>query len=72
LPADRPTRVSIGEIAVRGASAIEARRLADALPAALERALSGRNHTWLRPSPADRVAAQIVEAMAEHVRETGR
>jgi hypothetical protein len=65
-----PVRVEIGTLRVTAASAVEARRLADALPAALTRALDA----WPSPpSPtttrrggdvaarrADRVAAEIM------------
>ncbi|MFJ5776174.1 hypothetical protein [Streptomyces sp. NPDC093094] len=64
-------RVHVGTLRVTAGSAIEARQLADALPAALERAL----RSWQDPSPvapvpgrrpgtaarrADQVAAAIV------------
>lgn len=59
-PAPYP-RVRIGALTVEGASAIDARRLADALPAALERAFAGVQAD--RPSAADRAAAQILAAI---------
>jgi hypothetical protein len=37
----RPVRVAIDRISVSAASGLEARRLGDALPAAIERALAG-------------------------------
>ena len=57
-----PIRVRIGTLRVTSASAVEARRLADALPAALERMLrtsaasgapvaSGAPHRTERPEP---------------------
>lgn len=69
-------RVRVGTLRVTAGSAIEARQLADALPAALERAL----RSWPVPAPAatariperrsgaadrraDQVAAAIVEKM---------
>jgi hypothetical protein len=59
----RLVRVRVGTLRVVGASAIEARRVAEALPAALERALA----SW--PDPPDarlespgRAAARVVAA----------
>lgn len=67
LPANRPVRVNIREIAVSAASPLEARRLADRLPAALERALArlaSGAPGLRRPSGADRVAEQVAAAIA--------
>jgi hypothetical protein len=59
-------RLRIGALTVHAASAIEARRLAEALPAALERALAGQQHApRTRPTPADVAAAQIVAAIEQ-------
>jgi hypothetical protein len=68
----RPVRVAIGEIAIAAASPLQARRLADALPAALDRAfarLAARAPPAvpLRQRPADRVAAEIVKTVAERL-----
>ena len=70
VPLDRPLRCSVREIAIAAASPLEARHLADALPAALERALArlragAPTVVPIRPRPADQVAAQIVRAIAE-------
>jgi hypothetical protein len=72
----RPARVAIGEIAIAAASPLEARRLADALPAALERAFARlAAHPSLvvplRQRAADRVAAQIAKKVFERL-EAGR
>jgi hypothetical protein len=63
-----PVRIVIGEISISAASSLEARRLADALPAALERAFVQFERSAVdvlprRPRPADRVAAQVVRAV---------
>jgi hypothetical protein len=59
-------RLRIGALTVHAASAIEARRLAEALPAALERALAGQQRAPLaRLRPADAAAAQIVAAIEQ-------
>jgi hypothetical protein len=68
----RPLRVAIGEIGITAASPLEARRLADALPAALNRAFA-RLPTGAPPivqprqRRVDRVAAQIARAVAERL-----
>lgn len=54
----------IGDLRIAGASRLEARRLADALPAALEAALAGRAAPPSRVPAADRLAQQIVAAIA--------
>ncbi len=70
LPADRPVHISIGQLRVTGASSLDARRLADALPAALDRAMT-RLAAGAPPMPrvgaADRVADQIVQAVAQQL-----
>jgi hypothetical protein len=69
LSDNRPLRVVIREIKIAAASPIEGRRLADALPAALERAFV-RARTNAPPALAprqgriDRVATEIVRAVA--------
>ncbi|MBA2954124.1 hypothetical protein GON03_07310 [Nocardioides sp. MAH-18] len=62
MTAPRELRVQVGTLRVVGGSTIEARRIADALPVALERALAGRRAT--APGPADLVA----DAVASRVR----
>lgn len=57
-----PLRLAIGLVTIEARSPVEARRLADALPAALERALQGG--PLRRPTQADRVAGEIVAAAA--------
>jgi hypothetical protein len=55
---DRPVHVRIGRISVSAGSALEARRLCDALPNAIEGALTGQPS---RPhNRADKIAAEIV------------
>jgi hypothetical protein len=72
MSGQRPLRVVIRQIGIAAASPLEARRLADALPAALERAFA-RARAGAPPGPArrpgriDRVAAEIVRAAAERV-----
>jgi len=56
-------RLRIGALTVHAGSAIEARRLAEALPAALERALAGQPAPRARLASADVAAAQIVAAI---------
>jgi hypothetical protein len=68
-----PLRLAIDRITVSAASGLDARRLADALPGALERALagvaSGREPMALRPgSPAEQAAAQVAAAVRAHLR----
>ena len=77
-----PIRVRIGTLRVTSASAVEARRLADALPAALERMLrtsaaSGAPHRTERPEPVGpsrrgtdpaRRANRVAAVVAEAVR----
>ena len=68
---DRPIRIAIREIRVEAVSALEARRLADALPAALDRAFvrltEGKVGVAAVRNPADRVAAQIADAVAVQI-----
>ena len=76
LTEGRRVRVAIREIAIAAASPLEARRLADALPAALDRAFArltagAQPVLPLRQRPVDRVAAQIARAVAERL-ETAR
>ncbi|WP_411341642.1 hypothetical protein V6U71_07400 [Sphingopyxis sp. J-6] len=70
-----PERLTVGRLTISGASRIEARRIADALPAALARvATSGRAGPVPvdpRASAADRVAAEIWRQVAPRV-EQGR
>ncbi len=64
-------QVRIGTLRLEAASSIDARRLADALPGALERALRGEGGaTDLRSPWADRAAAQILAAI-KTAQETG-
>jgi len=67
-PDGRPVRLRIGQLTISAASGIEARRLADALPAALERALSSGHPMRLQRHPSERVAAQLAELIAARVR----
>jgi hypothetical protein len=66
--ASESVRIRIGTVAVTAASAVEARRLADALPAALERAWRAADtappmHRPRRGRPtADTVADEVVRA----------
>jgi hypothetical protein len=67
-PDGRPVWLRIGRLTVTGASGIEARRLADLLPAALERALSSGPPAPPPRRSGDRVAAQLAHLIAERVR----
>lgn len=67
MTALRPLRVEIGSIRISAASGLDARRLADALPAAIERALAARSSPpppGRRLAPADQVAAEVAQAVA--------
>jgi hypothetical protein len=70
----RPLRLAIDRITVGAASGLDARRLADALPGALERALAGvaagRGPVASRPGAgaAEQAAAQIAAAIDERLR----
>lgn len=72
---DRPLRVAIGRISVSAASGLEAQRLGDALPAAIERALAGMLAGAPAPgsgrplSSADEVAAQVATSVGARVRD---
>jgi hypothetical protein len=64
--------LAIREIGITATSPIEARRLADALPLALERAFrrlenGGEAVAPPRPRPADRVAADIARAVVRRL-----
>ena len=67
-PMNLPARLSIGRLTITAASRIEARRLADALPDAIARAVErqrgGAAAPPLRATPVDRVAAEILRAIA--------
>jgi len=70
----RPVRVAIDRISVSAASGLEARRLGDALPAAIERALAGliagTPPTAGRPlGAADEAAARVAEVVAARMRD---
>jgi hypothetical protein len=70
---ERPLQVAIREVAIKAASPLAARRLADALPAALERALARLSapappRGVLRQRPADRVAAQVAGTVAANLK----
>jgi hypothetical protein len=72
LPSGRSVRLAIREIGIAAASPLEARRLADAMPAALHRALAqltagARPIVSARQRPVDRVAAQIVRVVADRL-----
>ena len=60
----------IGVLHIAGSSGIAARRLADALPAAIEAAIAGVPVAG-RPDAAQRVAGDVVAAVAR-ARETAR
>ncbi|HEX9932274.1 MAG TPA: hypothetical protein VGB08_05480 [Allosphingosinicella sp.] len=72
----RPLHVAIRRISVSAASVVEARRLGDALPQAIERALApvlaGQPAPVAAParslSAADQAAATIAEAVAARLR----
>ncbi len=65
-----PVAVSIGTVRVRASSSIDARRLADALPAALARALADGG-TGLRPTAAADAAAWEIAGAIRRAREQG-
>lgn len=73
----QPVRVAIDRIRIRAASGLEARRLGDALPAAIERALSAMIAGAPPPAghplaPADEAAARVAEIVGARIREEGR
>jgi hypothetical protein len=70
----RPLRVAIDRISVSAASGLEGRRLGDALPAAIERALAGmmagEPPATARPlTAADEAAARIAEVVGARLRD---
>lgn len=70
---DRAVRVVIRGVRVAAPSAIDARRLADEMPAALERELTrlradAPSRLDRRARPVDRAAARITDAVAERLR----
>lgn len=70
-----PERLTVGRLTISGASRIEARRIADELPAALARVATleraGLVPVDPRASAADRIAAEIWRQVAPRV-EQGR
>lgn len=64
----RPLKLAIDRITVAAASGLEARRLADALPGALERALAAPASGGGFASPAEQAAAQIAAAVRERLK----
>lgn len=71
-----PLRVAIGRISVGAASGLDARRLADALPGAIERALGRLAADGGAPTPpgrtaaaADRVAAEVAAIVDARMRD---
>ena len=67
-PVALPARLSIGRLTITAPSRIEARRLADALPDAIARAVErqrgGATGAPPRAAPVDHVAAEILRAIA--------
>ena len=63
LPDGTAVRLEIGRIRISAASGLEARRLSDDLPGALQRALTEPGVARRRPSPAHDAAAAIVRQM---------
>lgn len=63
-----PQRLTIGRLTIAGSSRIEARRIADELPAALARAATRNGAAAMPVDPragaADRIAAEIWRALA--------
>jgi hypothetical protein len=73
----QPVRVAIDRISVSAESGLEARRLGDSLPAAIERALSAMIAGTAPPpgrplAPADEAAARIAEIVGARMKEEGR
>ena len=68
---NRPVRLTIDRITVSAASGLEARRLADALPGALEQAMrrtiAGAEAGPALVSPAERAAAEVAAAVAQRL-----
>jgi hypothetical protein len=71
LPEGAPVRLEIGRIRILAASGLEARRLSDALPAALERALARPVAVQRRRTPADEAASAIVSQIMKRVEAGG-
>lgn len=74
-PTPMPERLTIGRLTIAGTSRIEARRIADELPAALARVAAregvGQGLIDPRAGAADRVAVEIWRALAPRL-ERGR
>jgi hypothetical protein len=71
--ADRRVRVVIRDLHIAAASAIEARRVADTMPAALEHEFTRLRTNSAGPlsrreRPVDRVASRISEVVTERLR----
>ena len=68
-----PVRMTIGHVRISAQSGIDARRLADALPQALDKALKGAldKRPYTGTSMADAAARQIAEKIMAQV-EAGR
>lgn len=71
LPEGAPLRLEIGRIRISAASGLDARRLSDALPAALERALAQPGAVPRRRTPADEAASAIVRQIMARVEAGG-
>jgi hypothetical protein len=75
MTAGQSVRVAIGRIRISAASALEARRLGDALPTALERSLAGMlagAPACAGPSdasPAEAAAARVAEIVGARMRD---
>lgn len=67
LPDAASVRLEIGRIRISAASGLAARRLADGLPAALQRALAQPGALPRQYSPADAAAAAIVRQILARV-----
>lgn len=63
--ANQRVELRIGSLRIAGASRIEARRLAEALPAALEAAIAGRITNSAQKTSADDVAGRILTAASQ-------
>jgi len=59
----RPLHISIGSVRVSGSSGMAARRLADALPGALDAALAEGAVRPLRRTPAEQAAWAVADAV---------
>lgn len=74
-PTPMPERLTVGRLTIAGTSRIEARRIADALPAALARVAAQEAAAPAavdaRADAADRIAAEIWRALAPRL-EQGR